>query len=258
MADRFTATRTSLGHLAHSMQALRRTSLPISTIRPISSDRNELARRYHAALGMGPAQQRFTGGNALAAQVVEPLIVHLKGVRREGIAQIELQIAPRVRLHVHTLLKKLPGAAAVQLDAVERHIGVLRKQVGVVAIARRHGYADAGADHDLVSVDLETRPMHIHDLLGQGRTFIEVTQRILQNYELVAAEARDQIGSAYDAAQPGHDQTEAALAARRLQAGQRQQSKASPQGWPRVNRLSSASARRSARSLDKARRRRTR
>jgi hypothetical protein len=161
-----------------------------------------LARRYHAALGMGPAQQRFTGGTALGAQVVERLIVHLKGVRREGIAPIELQIAPRVRLHVHTLLKKLPGTAAVQLAAVEGHIGVLQKQVGAIAIARCHGYADAGADHNLVPVDLERPAEHIHDLLGQGRTFIEVTQRILQHDELVAAEARDHIGSAYDAAQP--------------------------------------------------------
>jgi len=53
-----------------------------------------------------------------------------------------------------------------------------------------------------VSVDLERPAERIHDLLGQGRTFIEATQRILQNYELLAAEARDHIGSAYDAAQP--------------------------------------------------------
>ena len=124
-----------------------------------------------------------------------------------------------MRLHVHALLQKLPRAAAVQLDAVERQIGVLQQQVGAVAIARRHGYADAGAHHDLVSIDLERPAEHIHDLLGQGRTFIEVTQRILQHDELLAAESRDHIGPAYDTA------NRSATA----------QSKASPQVWPKVS-----------------------
>jgi hypothetical protein len=73
--------------------------------------------------------------------------VDLKGVRRRRIAQIELQMAARA--YAFTFMpcsKNWPGAPTVELSAVKRHVGILQEQVAAVAVTRRHGHFDAGAD----------------------------------------------------------------------------------------------------------------
>ena len=56
---------------------------------------------------------------------------------------------------VHARLEEMVGAAAFALGAVEREVGVLQQRLGVDAVARRDRDADAGADDDVVAVDLE-------------------------------------------------------------------------------------------------------
>ena len=54
---------------------------------------------------------------------------------------------------VHALFEEVVVAAALVLGAIEREVGVLEQRLGVAAVGRRDGDADAGADHDLMAVD---------------------------------------------------------------------------------------------------------
>ena len=69
-------------------------------------------------------------------------------------AQIDLKPAARLHARIHLRLEEAEGAAAVGLGAIERHVGVLEQPVGVVAVAGRERDADAGADRDLVAVEV--------------------------------------------------------------------------------------------------------
>ena len=89
--------------------------------------RNELRRRDHAAHRMRPAQQGLAGRDALGVHVQQGLVVDLEGVGGQRIAQVQLQVAARLRHHVHALLEEAPGPAAVRLGAIEGHVGVLEQ-----------------------------------------------------------------------------------------------------------------------------------
>ena len=104
---------------------------------------------------MVPAQQRLEAGDLAARDVDERLVVQLELVGEQRLAQIELEPAALLHLRVHFRLEEVVGAAALGLGAVERHVGVAQQLVGLVAVGRRHGDADAGADDDLVAEHVE-------------------------------------------------------------------------------------------------------
>ena len=105
------------------------------------------------------------------------------------------QRAARLQARVHAGLEEAEGAAAVGLGAIERHVGVLQELVGVGAVGRRQRDADAGADHDLVAVELERLAESFDDRARRARRPRAAgAARDLQDRELVAAEARDDVG----------------------------------------------------------------
>ena len=222
IGDRLTATRTSSGHFAHVAAGL--AQHPVADLDDqahLLGDRNELGRRDHAAQRMRPAQQRLAGRDLLGLQVEQRLVVDLEGVVGERVAQVELEAAARLRRDVHVRLEEAPGAALVGLGPIERHVGVLEQVVGVGAVARRHGDADAGADDHLVAVDLVGLAERGDDALGErGGLLAAGRAGYCRIDELVAAEAGDDVG----ARAPG---------ARRRSATAR--SSMSPRGWPSVS-----------------------
>ena len=135
--------------------------------------------------------------------------MHLENLVGDRAPQIELEVAAGLRHHVHAVLEEAPGAPSVGLGPVERHVGVLEQEIGVGAVARRQGDADAGADHHLVAADLEGLGKPGDDALGERSRLFRVTQGILQHDELVAAETGDDVGASHGRAQPvGHDAQE--------------------------------------------------
>ncbi len=156
--ERLTATRTSLGQTAAALQASRSTHSPIGDDEPgFLGDRNELGGRDRAALGMVPAQQRLEAarrGSSLRPS--ERLVDQAQLAACERLAQALLEHAAMLQRVVHAPLEEVVGAAAFALGAIEREIGILHQRVGVVAVARaRCAMPTAGADHDLVAVDVE-------------------------------------------------------------------------------------------------------
>ena len=90
---------------------------------------------------------------------------------------------------------------------------------GVVAVARRDGDADAGADHDLVAVDVVAARRRVDEALRQRSRRIPACRGRPADRELVAAEAGDRVGVAHAGEQAlGH----------RLE-------QPSPTGWPSVS-----------------------
>ena len=117
--------------------------------------RDELDRRDEAALGVMPAQQRLQTADLVALEVDERLVVELELAVGQRLAQVELQLAARLHVGVHVRLEEAVDAAPLALGAVQGEVGVLEQLVGIGAVAGRHGDADAGADRDLMAVDVE-------------------------------------------------------------------------------------------------------
>ena len=74
--------------------------------------------------------------------------------------------------------------------------------VGGLAVGRRHGDADAGAELDHLAVDRERRLHRLDDALGNGRGVAVTGDRRQEQGELVAAEAGEEIGLARRAPEP--------------------------------------------------------
>ena len=167
-------------------------------------DRNEFVGTDQAALRMVPAQQRLEAADLAARKLDQRLIVELEFVGEQRLAQVELQPAALLHLRVHLRLEEMIGAAAVGLGAIERHVGVAQQLIGLVAVGRRHGNADAGADDDLMAVNLERLQQRFDDLGGKLAGLARAGLA-LHDGKFVAAEARDRIDTAHHALQAlGH------------------------------------------------------
>ena len=132
------------------------------------------------------------------------LIVQLEFVGDERLAQVELEPPALLHLRVHFRLEEVIGAAAFRLGAIERHVGVAQQLVGLVAVGRRHGDADAGADDHLVAVDFERLGEGL-DQVGGKLAGIGRPGAALHDGEFVAAEAGHRVDAAHHALQAlGH------------------------------------------------------
>ncbi len=133
--------------------------------------------------------------------MVERLIVELELAGLQGAAQVKLQRATRLKLLVHGRLEEVEGSSPVGLGAIKGHVGLLEQLVGVVAVGRRDGHPDTGADHHMMPVQVERRGHGLHHPLGQARGSAQVGQARLDHRELVAAQPRHRVAIADAAAQ---------------------------------------------------------
>ena len=149
IGDRLTAILMPSGQCAASAQALRNTHSPSGTMSPISS-----ATGMNSAGEIMPRSgcfQRSSASQPVIAVVLDAdqrLVMQLEFAFRQGLAQRDFELAPRLHARVHGGLEEAVGAAAIRLGAVERHVGALEQLVRLGAVARRHRNTDAGVDHD--------------------------------------------------------------------------------------------------------------
>ncbi len=179
------------GHWLASAQARFRTKLPSGVMRPVSSASgmnsdggNEAARR------MRPAQQRLEADDVLAHQIDERLVVHFERFGGERRAQIDFQLAARLRLRVHLRLEKAEGRFAGGLGAIQRQIGVAQQVIGIMAIGRRHRDADGRADGHHVALDDVGLADDVDETLRQHGQLLRRLHFRHQHGELIAAEPR--------------------------------------------------------------------
>ena len=169
-----------------------------------------------AAHRMAPAQQRLEADHLALpeAEADDRLVVQFEFVLLDRASKVDLQAASALRLLVHLRAKEGEGAAPGRLRGIQRHVGLLHQIVGVGAVVRRQHQADARADHDLVAVDLERHRQHTHQPLRQAARGAGLRTAALDDGELVAAQARDQIVVAQALAHALRYQTQQGIAHR--------------------------------------------
>jgi hypothetical protein len=125
------------------------------------------------------------------------MVVQLELVVGERVAQLDLMGAACARRDPHRILEKAVGVAALGLGFVEREIGVLEELVHLGAMLRRHRDADAGADIELMTVEIVGRSHRLEQPAGDGnRRLALIVVRRRQNGEFVAAKPRHGVGFA--------------------------------------------------------------
>ena len=159
----------------------------------------ELGGRNGAARRVRPAQQGFEADDLLAAQIDQRLVMDLERFGQECRAQVDLELAARLRLGVHFRLEKAERRLAGGLGAVERHVGIAQQVIRIVAIGRRHGNADRRADGYHVALDHIWLADDLDEALREDSQLLRRLHFRHQHSELVAAEARCRIPRAQDA-----------------------------------------------------------
>ena len=104
---------------------------------------------------MVPAQECFEAGDVAVLEIELRLIVELELAIAQGNAHVVLELVARTHALVHLALEEAGVAGAVDLGAAERQVGVLQQLVGLGAVDRTDGDADAGRDGDRMLVDIE-------------------------------------------------------------------------------------------------------
>jgi len=135
--DRLTATRTSSGQSAASAPgaAQHQAAEPVDQA-GILGDGDELRRRNHAAFGVRPPHQRLEAGDVPGREIDQRLVIGAASTsfwmasRRP--ASILRRLWARASIPVS---KKLKVPREIVLGARQRHVGILEKFFGLVAIA---------------------------------------------------------------------------------------------------------------------------
>ena len=128
------------------------THSPSSLIKPVFfGDRDELGGRDHATLGVTPAHQRFTTGDAVVLEADAGLVIDLERAVRDRLAQIHFQNSACLDPCVHYRLEDPPGPASGRFGRIHGQIRVLQDLVKVGAVLGSQSNADAGVGCDLMT-----------------------------------------------------------------------------------------------------------
>src|SRR6267378_174556 len=103
---------------------------------------------------MIPAQQRLAAADTIVAEIDDRLVFDLELAVPERLAQVLLKLAARMHQRIHHRLEEAIGAAALRLGAVKREIGALEELIGVMTVIGRYRNPDAGADLDVVTIQI--------------------------------------------------------------------------------------------------------
>src|SRR5690606_1637796 len=96
----------------------------------------------------------------------------------------------------HLWLEDAVAATAGALRRVHRKVCLLQELIAVAFGFAGYRHADAGADADLLAVDLEWFGEHHRQTLGERGCGNAVAKAARDNGELIAAKTRDEIGMA--------------------------------------------------------------
>ncbi len=166
-------------------------------------ERDELARREQAPVGVLPAHQRLHPDQPAAGERQLRLEVDDQLVLDQRAAKVVLEVKASGGTLEHHVVEQRGAPAAGLLGAVHRGVGVADQLVG--AAAERGGGRDADAgvrEHLLAAAERERPPERLQDALGDGDGVALVAEVLAQDRELVAAEAGHQLVAANGRAQP--------------------------------------------------------
>ena len=168
--------------------------------------RDELARQDQTARGVAPAHQRFHHGELVALDLQHGLVVELEFVAGNGLAQVIFQLAPLTDAGFDRAVEQMESIASSGLRLVKREVGVAHQSIGVVAVVRRHGDADAGADENLAAFDVIRLENGFEDLVRQcAGLACRTADKRMQHGKFVTAQPRRAVRRSHDALQAAAD-----------------------------------------------------
>ena len=176
---------------------------------------DELVGEQQAALGMAPAHQRLGAAALAPADVDDGLVVQLEFVAQQRAPHVLFELAAVARVRLHGGLEEAIAVAALGFRLVEREVGVAHELVGVAGVLRRQRDADRGADDDLASIDVVGLGERQKNAVRQDGGLVALVHvGNLDHCELIAAESRDDVEVAHQAAQPVSDRLQERVADR--------------------------------------------
>ena len=137
---------------------------------------------------MRPAYQRFGADQALAAQAKLGLVVQAQFVALQSAAQFLFHGHALVDLEGQRAGIELAAVTALGLGLVHGRVGVLDQGGDVEAVLGVEADADAGADEELVVVELERCAEAFEQFLRDLFGVLRLVQAGQQDDEFVAAE----------------------------------------------------------------------
>ncbi len=159
-------------------------------------DRDELAGRDHAALGLLPAHQRLDAGDRAVGQRDLRLEVDAERALGDGDLEVALELLAVLELAPQLLGEEGVVAAAELLGGIEREIGMDDEVLRIVGVDRIDGDAGAGARQDGRALEADRLVDARQDALGDAVDVLAAAGARQDHDELVAAEAHAEIGGA--------------------------------------------------------------
>ena len=133
-------------------------------------------------------------------------IMQLELVARDRLAHVVFELAALARLGFHGRLEEAVAVAALGLGPVQRKVGVLEQRIGVDAIVRRQGDADARPDRHLAAIEVVGLGNRGEDAVGEDdHAVLAIPLDGLEDGEFVATQPRDVIGIMRHPPQPLRD-----------------------------------------------------
>src|ERR1700743_3851971 len=104
---------------------------------------------------MTPAHQRLASYDSVTLEAETGLVIDLKRLVGDRLAQVGFQCPAGPNLRVHGGVEEAPGAAPGRFGGIHRQIGVLENLVEVCAVQRGERDADAGVGRYLMAEAIE-------------------------------------------------------------------------------------------------------
>ncbi len=157
-------------------------------------ERNELARRHEAAVGMLPAHQGFRTDQPAGGKLDLGLEVEHELATIEPLPHLVLKTDAILNLEMHALIVEVVAAVRPLLGAFEREVRVLDQPVGIGVVGRvdRHAHRDIEMDFALL---VRIGPNNlVMDFANEGDDVVQILLVGRDDGELVGAEPGDRIG----------------------------------------------------------------
>ena len=104
---------------------------------------------------MGPAREGLYANDFVCREIDLRLKDKMEFAGGDSLAQIDLEGAPRLHLHIHFRIEEAQCAATLRLCSIERDVRAFHELVAGGAVLGRDRDPDADARIDLLSVDDE-------------------------------------------------------------------------------------------------------
>src|ERR1700733_949538 len=145
---------------------------------------------------MPPTQQRFQAGHPFFRDIDQRLVINLKSVLNIGGPQQRFHVAAGLGAFIHLRFEESISAAPFGFGGVHGKIGALEQILRLVTSFGRDRNADAGADVELIPVNLVGTADQLDQPVREHSRAFGLVGFQLYDGEFVAAEARDAVAVA--------------------------------------------------------------